>query len=323
MIELRVNDHLYEYDILSEDLAQRIISHFKFRAGMDIGDKRRPQTGSLDQLINGERVHLRFSTLPTAYNESLVIRLLPQAMDTRLVDLSIFTESTAELASLLNYDSGLLLFAGPTGSGKSTTMYTMLNSAKRRFNARIVTLEDPVEKRIDNFVQMEVNEKADLTYLSGFKAILRHDPDIIMVGEIRDLETAKIAVRAALSGHMVMSTIHAADTVGTLKRLMELGIPKFDLKESLVGIIAQRLINIQCPRCGPVCDKDCSNKNRLKKRTAIFEILTGLALNDLLKTGKTSGHRYRRLDDYYRQALALGYLIQDRLPNEGEAHVLT
>ncbi|GGH79710.1 competence protein ComGA [Pullulanibacillus pueri] len=320
LIELRVNHHLFELDLLPTDFAERMISHFKFRAGMDIGDRRRPQDGALNTLIHNEPVNLRLSTLPTKYNESLVIRLLPQAMDTQVSDLSIFSESTAQLMRFLNVEHGLLLFSGPTGSGKSSTMYALLTAAKRRFNARIVTLEDPVEKQTENFLQMEVNEKANLTYDTGFKAILRHDPDIIMVGEIRDSETAKIAIRASLTGHLVFSTIHASDSVRTLQRLMELGISRFDLKETLVGVVAQRLINIQCPRCGSFCKKDCPHFKTFKKRqTAIFEILTGLPLRDLLKTSEIKTMRpYKRLEDYYRQAASLGYLPQDNALNYGE-----
>lgn len=323
LIEFRINNHLHEYDILPTPFAERIIAHYKFRAGMDIGERRRPQSGSFDVVIHHQTINLRFSTLPTPNNESLVIRLLPQSMDTRLAELSIFSESTSQLATLLNYDSGLLLFSGPTGSGKTTTMYAMLNSAKRRFNSRIITLEDPIEKRHDEFVQMEINEKADLTYYTGFKAILRHDPDIIMVGEIRDQETAKIAVRAALTGHLVFSTVHSADSIGTIGRLIELGIPKYDLKETLVGVVAQRLISIHCPICGPsACSSTCPNRKKLKqRRTAIYEILAGLPLHDALTDKIHNKKRYKRLDDYYRQASALGYL-NDLPPNSiGEDYV--
>ncbi|MGV3488832.1 MAG: competence type IV pilus ATPase ComGA [Tuberibacillus sp.] len=321
LVELRINNSLYEVDILPRPFSERLVAHFKFRAGMDIGERRRPQSGSYDVVIHRQTINLRFSTLPTPFDESLVIRLLPQELDTRLAELSIFSESTSQLASLLNYESGLLLFSGPTGSGKTTTMYTLLNSAKRRYNSRIITLEDPIEKRQDNFVQMEINEKADLTYQTGFKAILRHDPDIIMVGEIRDLETAKIAIRAALTGHLVFSTVHSADSIGTINRLMDLGIPKFDLKETLVGVVAQRLITIHCPQCGEVCKEKCPNRMKpMNKRTAIFEILTGLPLHDALSE-KPQNRRFKRLDDYYRQATALGFLSNRKHISIGEDHV--
>ncbi|GGE46746.1 competence protein ComG [Pullulanibacillus camelliae] len=325
LIELRINQHLYDLTTLPTSFSERIISHFKFRAGMDIGDKRKPQDGALDVRIKAQRVHLRFSTLPTKYSESFVIRLLPQAMDTQMSDLSIFSDATARLLTFLNLESGLLLFSGPTGSGKTTTMYTLLNAAKKRFNSRIVTLEDPIEKSTEDFLQMEVNEKAELTYDAGFKAILRHDPDIIMVGEIRDQETARIAVRASLTGHLVFSTIHASNSAQTIQRLLELGMSRFDLKETLVGVVAQRLINIHHPiEEGDAHHQKYVSKIPLKsiKRTAIFEILTGLPLHDMLQAESKQPRAYKRLEDYYRQALTLGYVAENESDQLGvSSHV--
>ncbi|WP_085523372.1 competence type IV pilus ATPase ComGA [Tuberibacillus sp. Marseille-P3662] len=308
LIELRVDDHLYEMENIPSHEARRVISHFKFVSGMDIGDRRKPQDGAYDTVIKKQPVHLRLSTLPATYNESLVIRILPQVMDERINDLSVFSECTAHLESLLNYDYGLILFAGPTGSGKTTTLYTMLTAAKRRYNARIVTLEEPVEKKNESFVQMEVNEKADLTYANGFKAILRHDPDVIMIGEIRDLDTAKIAVRAALTGHLVFSTIHASDSFSTVHRLLEMGIPRYDLKDTLVGVVSQRLIAVHCPVCGRKCTKHCKNRT-MNRRTGIYEILAGMALHEVLEKGnRHTKVEYRTLEDYIRIGMAMGYI---------------
>jgi len=317
LIELRINHHLYDLITLPVAFADRIISHFKFRAGMDIGDKRKPQDGALDVEIDQQIVHLRFSTLPMKYSESFVIRLLPQAMDTQMSDLSIFSDSTDRLVSFLNLESGLLLFAGPTGSGKTTTMYSLLNAAKQRFKSRILTLEDPIEKSTEDFLQMEVNEKADLTYDTGFKAILRHDPDIVMIGEIRDQETARIAIRASLTGHLVLSTIHASNSAQTIQRLLELGMSRFDLKETLVGVVSQRLITIH-KSADQVEPRQQQFAPHLKlestRRTAIFEILTGLPLYDILQAERKQPHSYKKLEDYYRQALTLGYVSRDE-PN--------
>lgn len=324
LVELRIHNHLYELDILPSDFANRVLSHFKFLSGMDIGERRRPQNGAMELTIQNQRVHLRLSTLPTPYNESLVIRLLPQRHDLLVTDLSIFSEATTQLLSLLNYENGLILLSGPTGSGKTTSLYTLLAAAKRRYNARIITLEDPIEKKNDAFVQMEINEKANFSYADGFKAILRHDPDIIMVGEIRDLDTAKIAVRAALTGHLVFSTVHAFDTAGTIQRLVELGIPRYDLKETLVGVIAQRLVMVHCPTCGAICKPQCQNR-RHPKRTGIFEILAGMPLHELLTDNKRS-HRatYKTLDDYQRQGVSLGYIPKHLANNQlDNRHVQT
>jgi competence protein ComGA len=320
LVEFRVNSHLYEFEFFPPPLATRLISHFKFRAGMDISDRRRPQNGAYNHWFGNDCVHLRFSTLPVASEESLVIRLLPQNMTDRLSDLSLFPEASLQLHSLLTYNNGLILISGPTGTGKTTTLYALLMAAKKRYNSRIITLEDPVEKRNDQFVQMEVNEQADLSFYTGFKAILRHDPDIIMVGEIRDKDTATIAIRAALSGKLVLTTVHAFDAVGAIHRMTELGISRFDLKETLVGVSSQRLITIQCPHCGPVCRKECPKRlYPHQKRTAIYEILSGMSLHHFLSEPQSKRLNFKRLDDYYQQAYTMGY-ISSEVKKEYEKH---
>ncbi|RYL92367.1 type II/IV secretion system protein [Sporolactobacillus sp. THM7-4] len=311
LIELRINGYLYQLAILSRYQAQRLINHFKFLSGMDIGERRLPQSGAMLALINHDAVSLRMSTLPTPNSESLVIRLLPQRKELTIDDLSVFEEATQGLSSLLNYENGLILISGPTGSGKTTTLYTLLSSLQKRYNSRVITLEDPIEKQNDAFIQMEVNERADFTYADGFKAILRHDPDIVMIGEIRDEETAQIAVRASLTGHLVLSTVHASSASMTIRRLIELGIPRFDLKETLVGVIAERLVSIQCPVCGPVCRPDCENRHH-PKRTGVFEILAGMPLHDLLTNSHS--HRqpdYKTIEDYLQEGMAMGWIPRD------------
>ncbi len=312
LIEFRVNSHLYEFDILPLEEANRLVSHFKFRAGMDLGDHRHPQNGACEHWIQTHLLHLRFSTLPISGQESLVIRLLPQTQSSQLQELTLFSETSHQLHSLLNYNSGLILIAGPTGAGKTTTLYALLEEAKKRYNSRIITLEDPVEKRHPQFVQMEVNDAANLTFYSGFKAILRHDPDIIMIGEIRDRDTATVAIRAALSGKLVLSTVHAIDSIGAIHRLVELGISRFDLKETLIGVTAQRLITIQCPHCGPICKKECRKRlSPHQKRTALIEILMGMPLHHVIANAQSKRHSFKRMDDYYEQAHALGYISSE------------
>lgn len=316
IIDLRINNTLRTIDYLPLQKAEKLISHFKFLSGMDIGEKRRPQNGAMDLYLSNELVHLRLSTLPSSFSESLVIRLLPQSFDLLLSDLSIFKEATVQLKSLLNYHSGLILISGPTGSGKTTTLYTMLATAQQLFNSRIVTLEDPVEKKNEAFIQMEINERADITYADGFKAVLRHDPDIIMVGEIRDSETARIAIRAALTGHLIFSTVHAGDAFSTIQRMLELGIPLFDLKETLVGIISQRLAIVPCAQCQKLCDPTCPSYSNIQ-RTGIFEILAGMPLHDVLIEGKRNPRsRYKKIDDYMRQGISSGLLMPDNSSEE-------
>jgi len=203
VVQVRMGKELVIKEVMSKRNCERLIAHFKFLGGMDIGEKRKPQSGSLVVTIHAEPISLRFSTLPTFFEESLVIRILPQNHITPLDQLSLFPGVTRKLISLLKHSHGLIIFTGPTGSGKTTTLYTLLHQSRKMFNRNIITLEDPIECRSDGVLQVQVNEKAGITYSTGLRAILRHDPDIIMVGEIRDDETAQIAVRAALTGHPV------------------------------------------------------------------------------------------------------------------------
>lgn len=312
LIELRIHGYLYEMAIVPNQEATRMINHFKFLSGMDIGERRLPQSSAMLEVLEHHPVSLRFSTLPTPNDESMVIRLLPQNKNLSLEDLSVFDEPVKGLERLLNYENGLILISGPTGSGKTTTLYTMLAALQKRYHARIITLEDPIEKKNDAFVQMEVNEKANFTYALGFKALLRHDPDIVMIGEIRDEETARIALKAALSGHLVLSTVHAAHAVSTIQRMAELGISRFDLRETLVGVITERLVSIQCPICGSICAPDCANRHH-PKRTGLFEILAGMSLHDCLSTSEHSHFHsgYKTIEDYIEEGVARGWIAGD------------
>ena len=202
-IQFRLDSDLFQKHTITLETCEKLISHFKFLSGMDIGERRRPQNGALQVTNSGSAINLRLSTLPTASQESLVIRILPDSSYHPLERLSLFPQTSKKLFSLLKHSHGLIVFTGPTGSGKTTTLYSLLHETKKELNRNIITLEDPIEKQSEDALQVQVNEKAGITYALGLKAILRHDPDIIMVGEIRDAETAKIAIRAALTGHSV------------------------------------------------------------------------------------------------------------------------
>lgn len=266
---------------LDLDESERLISYLKFLASMDIGEKRRPQNGSFQMNINGENVGLRLSTLPSYYTESLVIRLLPQKGFLSHRYLSVFPNSMKTLLSFLNYSHGIIIFTGPTGSGKTTTLYSLLEHSTKFLGRNVITLEDPVEKSNEDLLQVQVNEKAGITYSTGLKAILRHDPDIIMVGEIRDAETAKIAMRAALTGHLVLTTMHTKNSKGALYRLLEFGVNWHEMEQTLVAVTAQRLVELVCPFC---LDQDCHPlcHNYKVKRAAVYEILKGQALREAL-----------------------------------------
>ncbi|MFS0861541.1 competence type IV pilus ATPase ComGA [Fredinandcohnia sp. 179-A 10B2 NHS] len=313
-IQFRLDSDLFTKQTIQKDVCQRLISHYKFLAGMDIGERRRPQNGAITIIIKGVTINLRLSTLPTPYNESLVIRILPETTTYSLAKMSLFPHMTTKMLSLLKHSHGLIIFTGPTGSGKTTTLYSLLHATKKLFNRNIITLEDPIEKRSEDVLQVQVNEKAGITYAQGLKAILRHDPDIIMVGEIRDAETAKIAVRASLTGHLVLTTMHTRDTKGAIYRLLEFGVSLQEIEQTLIAIAAQRLVELKCRYCGEKCSQLCK-KYREVRRVGVYELLSGRALSEVMKEakGEDATYQYEKLRDVIRKGIALGYLYPDAL----------
>lgn len=234
---------MYTKGELPQELAIRMITYYKFLSALDISEKRKPQSGAFQKEIEQFIYAFRISTLPSVLaKESLVIRILKQNMAIPLAELSYDPAAVRKIEQLVQHRQGLLLFSGATGSGKSTTLYSLMHYCCTELKRHVITLEDPVEKNYEQIVQIQVNERAGVTYAEGLRAILRHSPDVIMIGEIRDAETAQIAVEAALSGHLVLSTIHAKNTVNCLYRLMDLGISLDELRQATVGIIAQTLV---------------------------------------------------------------------------------
>ncbi|MDQ0231968.1 competence type IV pilus ATPase ComGA [Metabacillus malikii] len=311
-IHFRVDDELIEKHSMNKETSERIISHLKFLASMDIGETRRPQSGALSLSTANINVHLRLSTLPTIYDESLVIRILPQQKIPAINHLSLFPNTTRKLLSILNHSHGLVIFTGPTGSGKTTTLYSLIHYAKRHFNRNIITLEDPVENRSEEVLQVQVNEKAGITYATGLRAILRHDPDIIMVGEIRDSETAQIAIRASLTGHLVLSTMHTRDAKGAIYRLLEFDVSLSEIEQTLIAVTAQRLVQLRCPFCDDQCSPHCL-KLRRKRRLSVYELLYGKELAAVIQEakGERTTYRYQTLRDVIKKGIALGYLNPD------------
>ena len=226
-----------------------IVSRIKIMARLDIAEKRLPQDGRITLRLAGRPVDVRVSTLPTGHGERVVLRLLDKQMGRlRLASLGMSEATLAILDRLIHQPHGIILVTGPTGSGKTTTLYAALSQldAKRH---NIVTVEDPIEYDLDGIGQTHVNAKIDLTFARALRAILRQDPDIIMIGEIRDLETAQIAVQASLTGHLVLATLHTNDAVGAITRLVDMGVEPFLVASSVVGIMAQRLVRTICPNC--------------------------------------------------------------------------
>lgn len=304
-IQFRISGEIVSHQVLKHENTERILNHFKFLAQMDISEKRRPQNGNYVFNSNNKPYYLRLSTLPSLHDESLVIRIHRISETIPINHLSLFPSTLQQVVSLLTQPQGLLLFTGSTGSGKSTTLYTLLQSLKKHTNKQIITIEDPIEKYIDGFIQVQVNEKTGVTYESAIKASLRHDPDVIMISEIRDSYTAKMAIRAALTGHLVVSTLHSRNAVGSIARLQELGITKDELKQTLLGIAYQRLIKLRCPYCGEKCSSECLKMGG-SKMTSVYELLYGIELGDVLEVGKAD--KKKSISYFVNKGFALGYV---------------
>lgn len=312
-IEFRIHGFVVPHITISREIGERLTSHLKFMASMEIGEKRKPQSGAFSfQCIPD--VSLRISTLPTALGyESVAIRILHQQLTLSTKHLSLFPSATNQLFSLLHYNQGMLLLTGPTGSGKSTTLLSLAEYCAKHLHKRVITLEDPVEKRIDSVLQVQVNEKAGLSFHTGLKAVLRHDPDVIVIGEIRDGETALIGIRAALTGHLVLATLHSRNAIGALYRLVEYGIKDYELEQTIIAVTNQRLVHLNCPFCGSVCSKYCKSNHRVK-RTGVFEILHGEALEyaiQHLQQGIKSIPNFNSLERVLSKGGALGFISYD------------
>jgi len=249
VVRLRVDGVLREVLQPVRALAPLIISRLKVMAKLDIAEKRLPQDGRISLRIGGRAVDVRVSTLPSTHGERIVLRLLDkQAGRLDLKQLGMKHHEVEIAEALIQRPHGIILVTGPTGSGKTTSLYAMLTRLNKR-SRNIITVEDPIEYYLDGIGQTQVNTKVDMTFARGLRAILRQDPDIVMVGEIRDLETAEIAVQASLTGHLVLSTLHTNTAVGAITRLRDMGVESYLLSSSIIGVLAQRLLRRLCPDC--------------------------------------------------------------------------
>jgi len=295
-IRIRIDGQIVDYTKLSQALHSSLTARLKILGGMDIAEKRAPQDGSFRAKLDGLDLNVRISSLPTIYGEKLVLRFLSQ---TGVLDnantFGMEQDDYEKALALLNSPHGLLYITGPTGSGKTTTLYMLIEYLTRR-NINIATIEDPVEKTIAKVNQTQINPLAGLTFESGLRSILRQDPDVIMIGETRDSETATISVRSALTGHLVLSSLHTNDSISAIVRLIDMGVEDYLLSNSLIGVIAQRLVKKICTFCREeyvasdsekaaighygldilARGKGCHNCNNTgyKGRVAVHEILT-------------------------------------------------
>ena len=248
-IRYRIDGALYEKSVYSIRLLPAIVARIKIIGGMDISEKRKPQDGRITQIVDRKEFDIRVSILPTVYGEKIVMRLTSKnALTKEKSQLGLKPDELKKFDHILQHPHGILLVTGPTGSGKSTTLYTALSELNKE-DVNIITVEDPVEANIDGINQVQTNNKANLTFASALRSILRQDPDIIMIGEIRDQETASIAVQASITGHLVVSTLHTNSAASTITRLADMGIEPYLIADSTIGVIAQRLVRRLCPEC--------------------------------------------------------------------------
>lgn len=295
-IRIRVNGDLVELMNVSNVVHNSLTTRLKLISGMNIAEKRIPQDGRFTQVVDGTTLDVRVSSLPTVNGEKIVIRILStgQIALRKITDLGMTDYNYAMFESMIKCPHGVILVTGPTGSGKTTTLYAALGELAKP-NVNVITVEDPVEKNIDGINQVQVNSKAGMTFAAALRSILRQDPDIVMIGEMRDSETADIGIRAAITGHLVLSTLHTNDAASTIVRLVDMGVAPYMVATSLIGVIAQRLVKVLCPHCKtprysteeenklmkidhPVqifdaCGCPSCNNTGYKGRTAIHEII--------------------------------------------------
>ena len=246
-----------------QEHGQAVISRIKLLAELDVAERRKPQDGRIRVRLEARELDVRVSTIPTMHGESVVLRLLERGgRPVALEELGMHPDTLSLMASLAIRPHGMLLVTGPTGSGKTTTLYAAIGK-RDPLVEKIITLEDPVEYRLANITQVPVHRQAGVTFASALRSILRHDPDVLMIGEMRDTETADIAVQAAMTGHLVYSTLHTNDAIGAIPRLIDLGVPEYLIASTLEGILAQRLVRRVCADCGAPDDVDAERAGLL------------------------------------------------------------
>lgn len=314
VVRLRVDGVLREVVKPKRALAPLLVSRIKIMAKLDIAEKRVPQDGRTSLRIGGRNIDVRVSTMPTGNGERVVLRLLDkQAGRLMLSNLGMDEQTLNLVRDILRVPHGILLATGPTGSGKTTTLYASLTELNTEL-INILTVEDPIEYNLYGIGQTQVNLRADLTFARGLRAILRQDPDIVMVGEIRDLETAEIAVQASLTGHLVMSTLHANTAVGTITRLVDMGIEPYLVATSLVGVLAQRLVRVLCPSCRREHDPNAFEHEFLGPSTTGNIVYRAHGCDQCAHSGyrgRTGIYEFVKIDDQIRKLIHDGRSEQE------------
>ena len=321
-IRIRINSDLIMLMELDQRLHVSLVTRFKILSGMNIAEKRIPQDGRMSQVIDGTTVDLRVSNLPMVYGEKVVLRILAGDSSVRRIqDLGMTDYNYERFVSCLKVPQGVVLVTGPTGSGKSTTLYAALGEIAKP-NLNVITVEDPVEKKINNINQCQINEKAGMTFGAALRSILRQDPDIIMIGEMRDTETAEIGIRAAITGHLVLSTLHTNDAASTVTRLVDMGVDAYMVATSLIGVVAQRLTKVLCNDCKKEV-MSTSGDNELMQidhSVPIYQACGCPRCNNTGYTGRTAIHEILLATPKMKEIIAAGAKseqIQELAKEEG------
>lgn len=308
-IRFRIDGDLQEIMKPAKQTHGAIVTRIKIMANMNIAERRLPQDGRIETEVNGKKYDLRVSTIPSIYGEKVVIRMVDRT--SFLIDkqeLGLSKQDMILFNEIAKNTNGIILITGPTGSGKSTTMYAMLNELNDS-RKNIITIEDPVEYRMKGIIQSQVNHKAGYDFANGLKSMLRQDPDIIMVGEIRDVETALIASRAAITGHLVLSTLHTNNAVSTVNRLVDMGIQSYLVASTLVAILAQTLVKKVCPHCGVPYMPNEEERRLLNLNGEDVEIFKGVGCthcNQTGYTGRTAVFEIVKFDSHARELVNNG-----------------
>ena len=307
-VRYRVDGVLFESNRIPQSLYSAVSTRIKIMAGMNIAEKRLPQDGRIELETKGRSYDFRVSSLPTVFGEKIVIRVLDRTTFDFTRDKLGFTERENEIMDkIIRMPYGIVLLTGPTGSGKTTTLYSLLSEVNTP-DKNIVTIEDPVEYMLEGINQVQVNTKAGLTFAAGLRSILRQDPDIIMIGEIRDEETAQIAVRAAITGHLVLSTLHTNDAPGAITRLVDMGVEPYLVADAIVAVIAQRLVRKLCPNCKAPYKAEDNDKMilNLDKPVQLYRAVGCPACQNSGYRGRTAIHEVMMVGREHRNIIARG-----------------
>ncbi|MGO0060216.1 GspE/PulE family protein [Brevibacillus fluminis] len=320
-VRLRIDGLLRTERTLPRHMTNIVTARLKIMANLNIAERRIPQDGRLKMEINMKEIDIRVSTLPTLYGEKVVMRLLDLSTAISDVERLGFNKRNIGLfQKMLDVPSGLILITGPTGTGKSSTLYAALNRLNGE-DVNIITVEDPVEYQLEGVNQVQVNPAAGMTFAKGLRAILRQDPNIVMVGEVRDLETAEIAIRASLTGHLVLSTLHTNDAVSTITRLVDMGIPPFLLSSSLTGVVSQRLVRRICSDCRIEVEPTAHERSLLERRGLQWQKLyKGQGCGNCSMTGyrgRLAIHEVLMVDDTLRRMI-----LENRSAREYRQHAV-